>query len=177
MSLTSCFLSFCPEHSMGEVLQYLLWAGRQQWNIHPALQNALPSDQVSPFITLMCFYIQHYVGMCTLLLFFHIPSFSLDATALHNRILAVVAPSTPKSVSTATSWSCTVAVQLFLFDCPPSSPSSLLTPLSISLCWTQPWGLNSAVQNLALCHWNKIVSVCETVKVVPAMLFYSSGRI
>lgn len=40
----------CSEHSMGEVLQYLLWAWRQQWDIHPALQNALPGHQVSALI-------------------------------------------------------------------------------------------------------------------------------
>lgn len=39
-------LCFCSEHSMGEVLQYLLWTWRQQWDIHPALQNPLPSYQV-----------------------------------------------------------------------------------------------------------------------------------
>lgn len=32
---------------MGEILQYLFWAWRQQWDLHPALQNTLPSHQVS----------------------------------------------------------------------------------------------------------------------------------
>lgn len=43
-------LSFPSEHSMGEVLQYLLRAWRQQWDLHPALQNTLPGHQVSILI-------------------------------------------------------------------------------------------------------------------------------
>ncbi len=35
------------EHRLGEVLQHLLWIGGQQWDLYSALQNTVPSDQVS----------------------------------------------------------------------------------------------------------------------------------
>lgn len=159
---------------MGEVLQYLFWAWRQQWDIHPALQNTLPGHQVSPFIKVhlivifVCPYSSWFIMTACM------PSFCFSTSppclALKWQKWALVAPSNISVCLCCYIRNCTVAVQLFLFDYPARTPPFLLTSLPISLCWTHPWGLDSAVQNLALCHWNKIVVVC--VKVVSAQRLF-----
>lgn len=40
-----CFL----ESDVGKVLQYMLWAGGLQWDLHPAVQNTVFCYQVSSF--------------------------------------------------------------------------------------------------------------------------------
>lgn len=72
--------------------------------------------------------------------------------------------SVSEAVLGGTLWNGTFAVCLFLFNDPCFLPRGSPLPLSTSLCWTQPWGLNSAAQSLAFCHWRKLVVVW--VKVV-----------